>query len=167
MNSLKVEDVMQDPEIQKRFDDEWRRVSFVWAGLLCSLGIYLLVGYFIHHQMDFRERELPHELIRNILFLIAAAQFLGIFVLRKSLLQMFSKNNGPTRIPAYKKISQYKTAVILSGALSEGIVVYGFILLILFRDLQNFYILTGISAFGLILHRPKKEEMERIITTSG
>jgi hypothetical protein len=162
-----MEEMMFDPEIQKRLDDEWRRVSLVWAGLLCSLGIYLLVGYFIHSQMEFRERELPYTLIRNILFLIAAAQFLGIFVLRKALLQMFSKNDGPTRIPAYKKISQYKTAVILSGALSEGIVVYGFILLILFRDLQNFYILTAISAFGLILHRPKKEEMERIIPTSA
>ena len=157
------------PNGEGTFDNKLRSISIIWIGMICSLGGCILIVNLIQNQDGLQRSTLPYDLVRNIIFMVSALQFFITFVLRKTMLQVQSRSeamdhfNGDSRMRPTRALAKYSSIVILTCALSEGIVVYGFILFMLFQDIQNFYILTGISAFALIMHRPKREEFERLI----
>ena len=152
------------PEPDQNLDQEFRRTTLIWCGLLGSLIIYLLIGYLIRDQIRSGEPQLQYRLFRNIVFLIAAAHFMGTFVFKKAWLQVNTNRPGASPTSHEKGLAKYRSGSIITWALSEAIAVYGFLFLILFGDFQNFAILLAIAAFALFMHRPKKEEMIRMIT---
>lgn len=157
-----------DPNDKEIIDRDFRNISFIWIGMICSLGVYILIAILMQARAELHQSDLNHELYRNIFFFVAAAQFMISFVLRRVMIQvrvrsggMEAPHNGTPLMPT-QVMAKYKSTVIITCALSEGIIVYGFILLFLFKDIQNFYIFTAVSALALIMHRPKREEFKRL-----
>lgn len=147
---------MLDPTQSQARDAAYKSTFMVWAGLMASMVLYIILIYFLQQGAEPRTGMEDHIKLRNILFSVAAVQFLAAFVIRRALLR-----NGPQPGQAeVKDIGRYRIAILVSSALAEAIVVYGLILFILYQDRQNFLILMAIAAFGLMLHRPKRTEFD-------
>lgn len=158
-----------DSNDKEIIDKGFRSLSLIWIVMICSLGFYILIVILMQTRVEFQRSDLNHELYRNIFFFVAAVQFMISFVLRRVMIRvrigsggMEAQPSGTPLKPA-QAMAKYKSTIIITCALSEGIIVYGFILLFLFKDIQNFYIFIGITALALIIHRPRREEFKSLI----
>ncbi len=147
---------MFDPVQAKMRDDVFKQTFIVWAGLMASMVFYLIIIYLLQSRIEPRAATDQFMTLRNILFSVAAFQFLAAFVIRRALL----KNSPMPGQAIPKHLGRYRIAVLVSSALAEAIAVYGLVLFILYQDQQNFLILIAIASFGLIMHRPKRTEFD-------
>ena len=161
-----------DPAMQQKINDEIRNIKWIWIALIGSLGIYVFIAHLLQSVTTIPSTDLPRDLLRNIFFFIAGVEFLVAFIIRKSLFKFAhgfpdaSKTMNTNGADVSNLLAKYKTIVLLTSALSEGIAVFGFILFILTHDFQSFYILIAISAIALFFHRPRMEELKRLISGS-
>ena len=161
-----------DPAVREKTNDEIRNIKWIWAALIGSLGMYVLIAHLLKSIVTTPSTDLPRDLLRNIFFSIAGVEFLVAFIIRKSLFKLALGISDSTERDIANEahlsqlVTKYKTIVLLTSALSEGIAVFGFILFLLIHDLQSFYILIVLSAIALFFHRPRKEELERLISGS-
>ena len=111
--------------------------------------------------------ELPLELIRTILLGISLLTLVLTNFLRKLVLAGTLPQPGavPAKPAAHSNrpafLEKYTTATIVSLALSESIGLYGLVLFLLGDTLQTLYMFIGISAFAMLLYRPKREDVAR------
>lgn len=167
-----MEGITMDPAVRQKINDEIRNIKWIWIALLGSLGTYVFIAHLLQSIATIPSSDLPRDLLRNIFFFIAGVEFLVAFVIRKSLFKFAhdfsdaSKRINSNESDVSNLTAKYKTIVLLTSALSEGIAVFGFILFILTHDFQSFYIFIAISAIALFFHRPRKEELEKLILGS-
>ena len=161
-----------DPAVRQKINNEIRNMKWIWVAFIGSLGIYVFIAHLLQSTATIPSPDLPRDLLRNIFFFIAAIEFLVAFIIRKSLFKLAHDIGDSAEMDTTNEAhlsqldTKYKTIVLLTSALSEGIAVFGFILFILIHDFQSFYILIAISALALFFHRPRKEELERLISGS-
>ena len=143
-----------------------RTLWIIWAAMVGSLLMYV----FICHQFgeDIRRtasHDLPLDLIRNILSVVALVTLFLAHFIRKRMLagQLGSSGAGLFRSgPASNQPSllvHYTAAVIVSLALSESIGIFGLVLFVLGDSFRTLHIFIGISALAMYFYRPKREEL--------
>ena len=161
-----------DPAVRQEINDEIRNIKWLWVALFGSLGIYVFIAHLLQSTATIPSPDLPRDLFRNIFFFVSAIEFLVAFIIRKSLFKLApgivdsAERDITNEAHLSQLLTKYKTIVLLTSALSEGIAVLGFILFLLIHDFQSFYILIVISAIALFFHRPRKEELEKLISGS-
>ena len=144
-------------------------VWIMWAAIMGTLFIYV----FICHQFGDEIRRnmsqnAPIPLLRNIFYGIAVITlFLSHFLKRYMLSGTSGGSLSKSAISGLRQnqptvLAKYTNVLIVSLALSEGIGIYGFVLFLLGDSFQTFYIFIGISALAIYLHRPRREELERL-----
>jgi hypothetical protein len=158
-------------EAQERdaIDKGMKTLWVMWAAMVGSLFIYV----FICHQpgIGFKGVEgtnLPVDLLRKILFAVAAAELIMAYYLRRFMLKGRSGATGVHGARGSAIMNQppfvghYSAAVIVSLAFSESIGIYGFVLCVLGGGFKTLYIFIAVSALAMVFYRPKREEMERL-----
>ena len=140
----------------------------IWGAMLASLGIYIVVCYFIGQQYEPAVSEnFPFELMKNILYVISLATFILIHFLRMQMIRV--RAGGPPGAPegsedteAHPAYGRYAVAVIVSMALADSIGIYGVVLFLLSLDYKVLYSFVVISAVAMVFYRPKFEELENM-----
>jgi len=160
---------MMEAHEKAAIDKGMKMLWIIWAPMLISLLIYI----FVCHQLGegFKgtgASNVPINLLRNIFFVVAAADLIVSYYLRRFTLKGRSRVAGVTaarglfaqKQPAF--VSQYFVAVIVTLALSESIGIYGLVLFLLGGGFKILYTFIGISAVAMVFYRPKREEMEKL-----
>lgn len=154
----------KNKELNRHFLTLW----IVWAAMLGSLGIYLLI---CHAAPVIRVVEGPIsslDLFRNILLGVSAVELLILYFVRRAIFSPIprrSVNSRPETRPIISKrmfMSKYGVIVIISLAVSESIGVYGMVLFLLGDAYSTLYTFILISALAMFAFRPKAAELERL-----
>jgi F0F1-type ATP synthase membrane subunit c/vacuolar-type H+-ATPase subunit K len=156
-------DTLETPETDA-IDKGLRTLWFIWAAMLGSLLIYILICHQLGEGFKGTEgTDVPIGLLRNILFGVAAAELIMSFALRRFMLKgrlnAFSRSSAMSQPPF---VGHYTIAVIISLALSESVGIYGLVLFVLGGGFQTLYTFIGVAALAMVFYRPKREEMEQL-----
>ncbi len=146
-----------------------RVLKIIWGAMLLSLGIYVFVCHFIGSQAARPMGEnFPVDLLRNILYVISAAELFLIHFLKKIMLKAPAAGQ-PADTPARKEtanvhpaVGKYTAAMIVCYSIAESIGIYGVVLFFLSLDYETLYVFIFISAVAMVFFRPKFEELEQL-----
>lgn len=131
--------------------------------MLITLVTYLVICFTVGAELQEPLPEITRVKIRTALYIIAILTFPITNLIR----HIFVKLNQtmPLTKLSYRAEAKkrYLLTVIVSMALVESIGVFGFLLFMLGDGSNNLFILTGLSALGMFLYRPKVEEYREIV----
>lgn len=139
----------------------WIVVAGTLMLLIASLLICLSLGESLQEPMD----EITRIKLRTLFYVLAILTFPMTNLVRHIQLKLNATMpyvNVSAEVIAKKR---YLVTIIISMAQIESIGVYGLVMFILGDGLNTFYILTGLSALGLFLYRPKIPEYQQILAS--
>ena len=135
-------------------------IFFMMAGMLVVyLSICLIMGKELQQPLD----ETTRIQTRTAFYIIAILVFPLTNLIRH--VQLKLNQTMPLTLSNYRieAKKRYLLTVIISACFIESLGVLGFVLFMFGDDSNNLFILTGLSAMGLFLYRPKLEEYATIV----
>ena len=135
-------------------------IFFMMAAMLVIyLSICLIMGKELQQPLN----ETTRVQIRTAFYIIAILLFPLTNLIRH--IQLRLNQTMPLTLTNYRieAKKRYLLTVIVSASLIESLGVLGFVLFMLGDNTNNLFILTGLSAMGLFLYRPKLEEYTTIV----
>lgn len=149
--------------MQEPIDHERLKSDLVPHWLIVGLMLSTLAAYIVacHTLGNLLQHPLPEEqrvLIRTLLYAIAIVTLPLTNLIRHIQLRLNQTMPGENSAK-----SRYLTTIIVSMSLTESVGIFGFIMYVLGDDFNTLYILTSMSALGMLLYRPKMNEYIGII----
>jgi len=136
-----------------KIDAQYQTMLIVWAGLLVSQFLFLLLVFLIKPELisfDFTQPLLgENAIVVGIFALLALSAVAASFFLRK---------RDVERGIAEQKVEHVQTGLVLGCALCEISSLLGLMLAFAF-DYQYFFLWMGLGIFGTLLHIPKKSNI--------
>ena len=146
--------------MKDRYSDSSKSLRAHWliVGLLAVLLVaYMVICHVWGGQFKLHYEESERMLIRSVFYLVGVFLFPLTNLVRFVLLRLDQTMPGDK--PAVKR---YFSTVLVSLLLIEILPVFGLVMFGLGDDFNTFYIFIVFGALGLMLHRPKIEELEAI-----
>lgn len=138
---------------QPNIENQYKTLVVLWAALLMSQLLFLVLIYFIKPEVfrfDFAKPFLGENPTIVILFaFLGISTFLMSFVLKKKQLDAAVEKQNPAYV---------QTALIVACALCEATTLFGLLLVFLFAY-QYFFLWFALAALGMILHFPRREHL--------
>lgn len=141
----------------------------IWAAMLSSLLIYIFVCHLLGEGLGrVEEPDVPIELLKKILYGVAAVTLIASYRMRKFMLKgplsrfeaNIARRSSNLNHPPF--VGQYTVAVIISLAIVECIGIYGLTLFFLGESFQTLYTFIVVSALAMVFFCPKREELKRL-----
>ena len=129
----------------------------IWTAIFVSVGIYILMGYFIQPITDIAR---PAFLL-VVFYFFAVAVLPIIFMIRNFLMAPPNTSNPPKGLEF--ALARYRAAHIASWALAEAIGVFGFMAYMLGYGFSHLLILVMISLAYLVQFRPSRVGLDTFI----
>ena len=138
---------MSSGEMRGELKATFQRMRIIGFALLASLGVYTFI---VHYIKDTPPPEEPPDMVlfRYIFIGLAVAIFFLIRFLRHILLAKASN------------VLSLQSATVVSLALCESVVLFGFVLYFLGREMNDFYIFLGLSLFYFIIYFPRAQQWQ-------
>jgi len=137
----------------QNIEQQYRTLVIIWAVLLMSQFIFLVLIYIIKPEVfkfDFSKPLISENSMLIIaLALISISNFAISFVLKKKYLD---------QAVAEQKTALVQTAMIIGCALCESISLFG-LLLVFIEGYQYFFLWFALAILGFILHFPRRENL--------
>lgn len=149
-----------DPE---SFKSDLKLPWLLMSVMFLSLAIYLLICFTLGAELQRPLPEVTRVQIRTALYIVAILTFPTTNLLRH--IQLRLNQTMPLTSTDYRAEAKkrYLVTVLVAAAAMESIGVFGLVLFIVGDDVNNLWILTGLSALGLFAHRPKLAEYSQIV----
>lgn len=131
-------------------DAQLRLMRILWVAFLITIGLFVLVTYFVRPSGDFiSERRQDIPVLLPVLAALAVSLVAGSFVLKS----VFYK-----RAAEQQKPDVLQTGFVLALALCESAVLFGLVgLFLTWNDYA--YGLFAVGALGEALHFPRREQI--------
>lgn len=131
-----------------------RTLTIIWAGLLASEFLFLIVLYFVRpgiYNFDFSKSFISENASVVVLALAFAgiSTFLLSFLLKSKFIKQAIDKQNPGLVQA---------ALVVGCALCESATLFGLILAFAF-NYQYFFLWFALGIFGIILHFPRREDL--------
>ncbi len=133
-----------------------RPILIVWIAMLASLPIYAAAGLLGAPTLPPLLDAGAFGVLRRVLYVAAAAILFFVGRVRRLIRGSAAPLPGAER--AAVPPARDDAAVIVSLAMCESVAVIGLVLFLLGRNTADLFLLLGISAAAMVLHRPKAEE---------
>ena len=133
-----------------------RPITIVWIAMLASLPIYAAAGLLAAPTLPPVLNAAAFGALRRVLYVAAAAILLAVGRVRRLVRNSGAPAPGAERTAVPP--ARGDAAVIVSLAMCESVAVIGLVLFLLGRNTSDLFLLLGISAAAMVLHRPKTEE---------
>jgi hypothetical protein len=131
--------------------------------MLMTLVTYLVICFTLGTELQEPLPEITRVKIRTALYIIAIIT-LPITNLIRHIFVKLNQTMPLTKLSYRAEAKKrYLLTVIVSMALVETIGVFGFVLFMFGDGANNLLILTGLSALGMFLYRPKLNEYSEIV----
>nr|BAJ07023.1 putative uncharacterized protein [uncultured bacterium] len=145
-----------------------RTLRLLWAAMLFSLCIYLIIGHYMKGQLILSaSANLALDKLRIVLYAISILTITSIKYIRGFLLSRPSdivrtvRMTGPLQHPVFSK---YTTSMIVSLALAESVGIYGFVLSMIGGKPIDLYLLLLVSAATMYYYRPREDELAALLS---
>ncbi len=150
---------LNDESLKADLKLPWLIVGLMLIALVINLVICFTVGTELQEPLP----EITRVKIRTILYIIAIITLPMTNLIRH--IQLKLNQTMPLTHTSYRTEAKkrYLLTVIISMTLMETIGLFGFVLFMLGDGTNNLLILTGLSALGMFLYRPKLDEYTKII----
>ncbi|GEM_PF-3896610 len=132
-------------------------LNIVWISMLSSVFLVIIIKESIVNPAMI-QHILPEKQLSIILYVIGVSALLGAGFIKNVLIHQRKENNNLGII-----VQNYMSAVIISMAISESVIFFGFVGLMLGATDETFYIMALISLAGLIYFRPRRDEILSMI----
>ncbi len=133
-----------------------RPITIIWIAMLAALPIYAAAGLLAAPTLPPVLSAKTFGVLRRILYVAAAAILLAVGRVRRLVRGDGAPLPGAER--AAVPPSREDASVVVSLAMCESVALFGLVLYLLGRSTTDLFLLLGISAAAMVLHRPKAEE---------
>lgn len=130
-----------------------RPITIVWIAMLAAIPIYAAAGLLAAPALRPLLGTEAFDVLRRVLYVAAAVILFAIGRVRRLVRGKDDLPPGQERTSASS--SRADAAVIVSLAMCESVAIFGLILYLLGRNKTDLFLLLGISAAAMVLHRPK------------
>ena len=135
-------------------EPQYRAITIIWAALLFSQFLFLLILYFVKpevYSFDFTKPFLDEKNSVFILLLafVGISTFLMSFVLKSKFLKQAVDRQNTALV---------QTALIIAWSLCEATALFGFVSALAF-DYKYFFLWFALGILGIILHFPRRENL--------
>ncbi len=144
-------------EEMQQLNQGHKTIMIIFMAMFCSLGVYLAVNMFITTEVSIQSRDLPVDLLSDILHALAVADLVVAFLLRRFMLKRTVQVQ--TRNGQHPATARYMVIVLISQALCQSIVIYGLVLSLLSQQNTIFYPFLALAAMGMLFFMPRKAEL--------
>ncbi|MCK9637109.1 MAG: hypothetical protein M0R41_12600 [Methylobacter tundripaludum] len=131
--------------------------------MLTMLAAYIIICHTLGEQLQQPLPEAQRVLLRTVFYVIAIVTFPLTNLIRHIQLRLNQTMPCSAATPGNIAKSRYLVTVIISMSLIEVVGIFGLIMFVFGDGFNTLYILTGLSALGLFLYRPKVDEYSEII----
>lgn len=139
-------------------------LHWIIAGvMLTMLAAYIVICHTLGKQLQQPLPEAQRVLIRTVFYVIAIVTFPLTNLIRHIQLRLNQTMPCSAATPRSIAKSRYLMTVIVSMSLVEVIGIFGLIMFMFGDGFNTLHILTGLSALGMFLYRPKADEYYEII----
>ncbi len=129
----------------EKMNKGWMTLNIIWAGMMISLLIYLIVGLYMKTRVHIQMGNDFMAILRIALYVLSFTTLFAVKYVRKFALS----GKGST-------LARYTSATIIALALSESIGIYGLILFLIGKRELDLYLLVAVSAAAMLIYRPRK-----------
>jgi F0F1-type ATP synthase membrane subunit c/vacuolar-type H+-ATPase subunit K len=144
---------------QLEIDKCMMTLKIIWAAIMMSLAVYLVVGRLVAPNMPSTMSNESFGMLRMALIALAIATLIAARFVKKLILSGGNRSAGPLQARPASANQKYTSAVIASLAMSESVGVYGLVLFLLGKEATDLYLLLGVSAAAMVYYRPRREEL--------
>jgi F0F1-type ATP synthase membrane subunit c/vacuolar-type H+-ATPase subunit K len=162
---------MIDPREREVLDKAMKINWVIWAAMVSSIGIYILVAHLTEGKIRVGAGiGEVFGLLRTVLLIIGIAELLLIPLIRRLMLRPSSLTpvQGATAVAltpqSHPAAARYTSALIVSLAIAESVAIYGLVLFFLSGNFGTLYLFAALGASGMIVSRPKVDELEHLAT---
>lgn len=134
---------------QPNVDARYRTMLTLWFGLFMSIGIYFAVSLFLAPQISNASETSPTMLFTVLLTAVGTLFVLLSFVVKRKLLD---------RSVERQEVALVQQALIVACVMCEVAALLGLLERFLFNS-HEYYLLFLISAIGIALHFPRREQV--------
>ncbi len=133
--------------------------------MLTMLAAYIIICHVLGDQLQQPLPETQRVLIRTVFYVVAIVTFPMTNLIRHIQLRLNQTMPRPHAAQGVAALAKrrYLVTVIVSMALIEVVGILGLVMFVFGDGFNTLYILTGLSALGLFLYRPKVDEYSEII----
>ncbi len=131
-------------------------IWIIWAAMLISLAIYVMICHQMGDEMRSDIDLLPTSQISLLRYILAAVSVIELAV------AWFIRRFVLKRITAGTFLKKYAFIVMICLAVSESIGIFGMALYFVGDSISNFYAFISISALTMIFFRPRQDEFEQL-----
>ncbi len=138
-----------------------RLATIIWAALLASLGVYVVVVVAFKEQISFATLESGEISALRLVMVVVAGIVLAITpqIYSRVLASAYRRRNSSEENALSAASSTYMTALIVVMALYESIGIYGLVLVLVGAGNNTFIGFMGVSAVAMLTARPKMETL--------
>lgn len=133
---------------------EYKTLVVIWFALLTSQVLFLLLVYFVKPELFVLDASRPLLAEQPLITLVFAALALVFVILSFVLSRQYMR-----RAVRDQDMSCVQTGLVLGCALSEVPSLLGLVLAVAF-DHPYFYLWIALGAFGILLHFPRKGNLD-------
>ena len=133
-----------------------RPITIAWIAMLAALPIYAAAGLLAAPTLPPLLGAEAFGVLRRVLYVAAAVILLAIGRVRRLVRGDGAPPPGMERVAVAP--ARADAAVIVSLAMCESVAVIGLVLYLLGRNTTDLFLLLGISAAAMVLHRPRAEQ---------
>lgn len=149
-----------------------RKTWMLWGALLYSLFLYIKICHMLDSEWEpILNNNFPTETLKILIYIVSAVLLIFSLYFRNYILTSKNPKNDAGYIKHASKtnsnpaVIKYSTAVICSIAIALNVGIAGFGMFLLIKDFQTLYLLVTLSSIAVVYHRPKKSELESVITS--
>jgi hypothetical protein len=160
---------MIDPKEKEVLAKAMRINRVIWAAMLSSIGIYILVAHLTEGKIRIAEGAGEvFGLLKTVLLVLGIGELVLIPLIRRLMLRpsFVSPVQGASTAPltpqSYPAAAKYSAVLIVSLAIAETVAIYGLVLFFLSGDFSTLYLFAALGAAGMLVSRPKMDELEQL-----
>lgn len=145
-------------------DNYYKTNLIIWGAII--FAVFLLIGftYFLDINNTYEPIEYVIE-VKNLLFILILIAAIAVLFLKRSLLnfdKVFSKiKNKENTVSPEDYFNKIKSNYIIIWAVSESIIILGFVEFVLLASLKSFLLYAAIGLYALAINFPKKSLFEK------
>ena len=168
---------MLDPKIEDELKKAFKYNVIIYIALVGSVFVYAGVVEYLKPSAPQTGQVInlsgsDTNMFRNILLVVAVLEYLFIRFFRNKLLSKktvspWMTTTGYTIRPLSPPVQQLLTLSIITYAICDSVVIYGFILFFLSHVTRNFYIFMVISLIFFALFRPQYSQWTEWMESRG
>jgi len=146
--------MLTGPELDKGMT----MLKIIWAALAMSLLMYVFAVPLILRDTAINFPPEVYNDLRVMMYGLACVTMAASWFVRRLLLAVKTPPK-PAKSRQHPAIQRYTTAMIVALSMTEAIGIYGLILYLLGKNQTDLYLLTVLSAAGMTMYFPRKEEV--------